>query len=89
LQNFIFDQPAYRVIFGVGALARLREEVERLGLHRPLFISTPARRWDSSSGSVLQPTAIGLQRHSAVIGKRLLGEVVARRRFGGTHGLSG
>jgi len=44
MQTFVYDQPAYRVIFGVGTLARLREEVERIGLHRPLFITTPGRR---------------------------------------------
>jgi maleylacetate reductase len=35
------------VIFGVGAFARLREEVERVGANRPLFISTPGRRNDA------------------------------------------
>ena len=41
--NFIYDQPASRVLFAVGALARLREEVLRLNLNRPLFICTPGR----------------------------------------------
>jgi len=51
MQNFVFDQPAYRVAFGVGAIARLREEVERLGLHRPLFISTPGRSKDANKAA--------------------------------------
>jgi len=42
--DFLYDQSALRVIFGVGALNRLREELERLGVQRPLFIATPGRR---------------------------------------------
>jgi alcohol dehydrogenase class IV len=33
-----------RVVFGDGALARLREEIERLGARRALLLSTPGRR---------------------------------------------
>jgi len=51
MQGFVYDQPAHRVIFGVGALARLREEVERLGLRRPLFISTPGRLKDANQSA--------------------------------------
>ena len=51
MQNFVFDQPASRVIFGVGALERLREEAERLGMKRPLFISTPGRRKDAEKAA--------------------------------------
>ena len=29
-RSFVFDQPAYRVIFGVGSLDRLPDEVTRL-----------------------------------------------------------
>jgi maleylacetate reductase len=46
MYTFTYDQPASRVLFGVGTFAKLREEVERLGLKRPLFISTPGRRGD-------------------------------------------
>jgi maleylacetate reductase len=44
VKDFIYDQPAYRVLFGAGTVARLREELERLGIKRPLFIATPGRR---------------------------------------------
>jgi maleylacetate reductase len=44
MQSFTYDQPAARVLFGVGTLAKLREEAERLGVKRPLFICTPGRR---------------------------------------------
>src|SRR5690242_3592858 len=43
MQSFTFDQPAYRVIFGVGSIDRLPEEVTRLG-SRALVVSTPAER---------------------------------------------
>ena len=42
MQSFTFDTPAYRVIFGVGSLASLPEEVKRLGAQRALVVSTPA-----------------------------------------------
>lgn len=47
MKNFVYDQPASRVIFGVGAFGRLRDEVERLGVKRPLLICTPGRREDA------------------------------------------
>jgi maleylacetate reductase len=51
MQSFIYDQAACRVIFGVGTIGRLREEVERLGVKRPLFICTPGRRHDSEKAA--------------------------------------
>jgi maleylacetate reductase len=42
MQPFVLDQPAYRVIFGVGSLERLAEEVRRVGANRALVVSTPA-----------------------------------------------
>src|SRR5215510_6852090 len=46
VKAFIYDQAAARVIFDVGSLARLRDELERLAAKRPIFISTPGRRHD-------------------------------------------
>ena len=51
VKGFVCDQPASRVIFGVGAVARLREEVERLCVKRPLFIATPGRRNDAEQAA--------------------------------------
>jgi alcohol dehydrogenase class IV len=42
MQPFVLDQPAYRVIFGVGTLERLPDEVRRVGASRALVVSTPA-----------------------------------------------
>jgi alcohol dehydrogenase class IV len=44
MDTFVFDQPAYRVIFGAGSIAQLRAEVERLGARRVLVVSTAAER---------------------------------------------
>jgi maleylacetate reductase len=51
VKPFIYDQSAYRVIFGAGSSARLREELERLGVARPLFITTPGRRQDAEQAA--------------------------------------
>ena len=44
MRQFVFDQPAYRVVFGVGAMSQLPAEVARLGAHRALIVSTIAER---------------------------------------------
>jgi maleylacetate reductase len=44
MRPFLVDLPAYRVLFGVGTLAQLRQEVDRLGGTRVLVICTGAER---------------------------------------------
>ena len=44
MQDFVYDQPASRVIFGAGAFDRIAEEVRRLGATRALVLSTPEQR---------------------------------------------
>jgi maleylacetate reductase len=44
MQRFVYDMPAYRVIFGAGSLDRLAEEVKRLGSRRALVLATPEQR---------------------------------------------
>jgi maleylacetate reductase len=51
MKEFIYDVAPARVIFGVGAFSRLREEVERLDAKRPFFISTPGRRKDAEQSA--------------------------------------
>ena len=41
---FTYDMLPSRVIFGVGCLDKLPEEIERLGAHRALVLSTPEQR---------------------------------------------
>ena len=43
MRNFVYSGLPSRVVFGAGAVARLGEEVERLGAKRPLLLSTPGR----------------------------------------------
>ena len=39
--SFSYDMLPSRVVFGVGCLDKLPEEIERLGAHRALVLSTP------------------------------------------------
>jgi alcohol dehydrogenase class IV len=47
--QFVYDQPAGRVVFGVGAIERLAGEVFSLHVHRPLIVSTPGRRAEADA----------------------------------------
>jgi maleylacetate reductase len=44
MRAFVFSAQPSRVVFGAGALARLKEEIERLGAKRALVLSTPGQR---------------------------------------------
>ena len=50
MRDFVYEQPARRVIFGVGSLSKLSEEVKRLG-KRALVLSTPEQRKDAENVS--------------------------------------
>jgi len=43
VKDFVYTATAARVVFGPGSLARLPEEVERLGARRALVLSTPGQ----------------------------------------------
>ena len=61
MQSFILDQPAYRVIFGVGSIERLPDEVRRLGATRALVVSTPAEvKFAEDAAARLRDAAAGL-----------------------------
>jgi alcohol dehydrogenase class IV len=49
--QFTYNQPSIRVVFGAGSVSRLREELERLAVKRPLFISTPGRLQDATTAA--------------------------------------
>jgi alcohol dehydrogenase class IV len=51
MHAFVYDQPSMRVIFGVGALDRLPDEVARLGARRALVLSTPEQRTDADEAA--------------------------------------
>jgi maleylacetate reductase len=42
--SFTYDMLPARVVFGVGSLGKLTEEIERLGAHRALVLCTPQQR---------------------------------------------
>ena len=44
MRSFVYSGLPARVVFGVGALAKLPEELERLGAKRALVLSTPEQR---------------------------------------------
>ncbi|OFV89831.1 MAG: maleylacetate reductase [Acidobacteria bacterium RIFCSPLOWO2_12_FULL_65_11] len=50
MREFLYEQPARRVIFGIGTLSRLPDEVKRLG-QRALVLSTPEQRQDAENVS--------------------------------------
>ena len=47
MKPFVYNALPGRVVFGAGALARLPEELERLGARRALVLSTPGRADDA------------------------------------------
>jgi maleylacetate reductase len=44
LEAFVYESQPARVVFGVGSLDRLGEEIDRLGLRRVLLLATPPQR---------------------------------------------
>jgi maleylacetate reductase len=51
MKEFVYDQPAARVIFGIGSLDRLAAEVQRLGARRALVLATPEQRADAEEAA--------------------------------------
>jgi len=52
MHPFVYDQPATRVIFGIGSLDRLSDEVKRLGARRAIVLSTPQQRSDAEAAAL-------------------------------------
>src|SRR2546428_6891526 len=59
MRPFVYDQSAIRVIFGVGVLDRLAEEVQRLPAKRALVLTTPgqSRLAEDAAGQLGQMAA--------------------------------
>jgi len=65
--RFVYEQPAARVVFGVGALDRLAEEVQRLGARRVLVLATPSKRHEAEEvARRLGPLAAGVFAEAAM-----------------------
>jgi alcohol dehydrogenase class IV len=84
MQPFIYEALPSRVIFGAGTLARLGDEVDRLGLRRVLVLSTPpqqpdAERLAASLGARAVGVFAGATMHTPVeVTERAMAEVAAR-----------
>ena len=53
MRDFVSEQSACRVIFGVGAFDRLAAEVKRLNVSRAMVLSTPEQRREAEEGARL------------------------------------
>ena len=58
--QFVYEQAAYRVIFGAGSLDRLPDELRRAGMRRVLVVSTPKQRFADDVMRRLGEIAAGL-----------------------------
>jgi len=67
MRPFVYDHPAQRVIFGIGSIERLADEVGRLGARRVLIVTTPAeRRFADDAARRLGPLAIDIFAEAAM-----------------------
>ena len=61
VRSFLFDQPAYRVVFGSGSIRQLREEVDRLGGTHVLLVCTEAERaLAEDAAAIIGDVAVGI-----------------------------
>ncbi|TIV31386.1 MAG: maleylacetate reductase, partial [Mesorhizobium sp.] len=60
MKSFVYNAQPARVIFGSGTIAKLPEEIDRLGLKRVLVLATPPREADA-------------RRHAELLGHRAAG----------------
>jgi maleylacetate reductase len=61
MKPFVYDEPAHRVIFGIGSLDRLADEVKRFGATRVLVLSTPEQQATAEDASArLGPVSAGV-----------------------------
>jgi maleylacetate reductase len=61
MDSFIFPGLATRVVFGAGTMARVEEEVRRLGHDKALVLSTPHQKADAEKlAESLRGLAVGI-----------------------------
>lgn len=100
MRDFVYDMLPGRVVFGVGALDRLAEEVDKLGAKRALVLSTPeqqalaedaARRLEARAVGVFAKAAmhvpIEVARAARAEAKRLAADCYVAIGGGSTIGL--
>ncbi|MBX3552245.1 MAG: maleylacetate reductase [Pseudolabrys sp.] len=74
--KFVQDTPSQRVVFGSGSLARLAEEVARLGLSRVLVVATPGHgaRLAALAADLLGSSCAGVHAQAVVHVPRAVAE---------------
>ncbi len=74
--KFVQDTPSQRVVFGAGSLARLAEEVARLGLSRVLVVATPGHgaRLAALAADLLGSSCAGVHAQAVVHVPRAVAE---------------
>ncbi|WP_416358113.1 maleylacetate reductase [Aureimonas phyllosphaerae] len=94
MRDFVYNAHPARVIFGSGTLARLPEEVERLGLSRVLVVATPeqdadARRIKDRIGERAAGIFAGARMHTPTDVTAKAMEVVTAERIDGLVAVGG
>jgi maleylacetate reductase len=93
--KFVQDTPSQRVVFGAGSLARLAEEVARLGLSRVLVVATPGHgaRLAALAADLLGSSCAGVHAQAVVHVPRAVAEAgiaeAARSRADGVVAMGG
>lgn len=92
--SFVYQGSPARVVFGAGTLARLPEEVARLGIKRALILSTPEQKAQADAiagllGSVGRGVFAGARMHTPVDVTEEALAVVERESIDGTVAVGG
>jgi len=76
MSGFVHDAPAQRVVFGLGAIARVADEAARLGVARALVIATPGSgaRLGARVADLLGARAAGLHAEAVIHVPRAVAE---------------
>jgi maleylacetate reductase len=88
MQSFVYEALPTRVVFGAGTVAKLKEEVERLGITRALVLATPeqeghAREIAASLGARAAGIFAGAAMHTPVeVTEKALAGVLEQRTDG-------
>src|SRR5215213_3822843 len=95
MEPFVYEALPTRVVFGSGTVARIRDEVERLGVRRVLVLSTPGRGEDLANeiSSLLGALSVGVHAgavmHTPVDATEMALSVVRERATDGLVAVGG
>ena len=61
IRDFVYQGSPQRVVFGSGTLARLPDELSRLGIKRALVLSTAGHKSEAERvASLIRPASVGV-----------------------------